>query len=108
MFYLTLPAVFLKFWFFEAPKTIIIFFSSLNNSALTLLSLPILVKTYFRPWKNEYREGLVRFSIVMGIFVKTFIIVADLILFITLLFIELILFFSFIFWPIATVILLFA
>src|SRR3989344_4849126 len=68
MFYLSLPLIFLKFWFFEAPRIILIFFASLNNSFLKLISLPILVKTYFKPWKNEYRKGLVGFSIALGMF----------------------------------------
>lgn len=107
MFYLSLPLIFLKFWFFEAPKTILIFFVSLNNSFLKLISLPILVKTYFRPWKNEYRKGLVGFSIAMGMFIKTFVIAADLLLFLLLLVIEIALFFAFILWPVGTVFLLF-
>ena len=106
MFYLSLPLIFLKFWFFEAPRIILIFFASLNSSFLKLISLPILVKTYFRPWKNEYRKGLVGFSIAMGMFIKTFVITADLILFFLLLAIEIVLFFAFILWPIGTVILL--
>ncbi len=98
---------FLKFWFFEAPREILNFFTSLNKSFLELVSLQLLVKTYFKAWKNEYREGLVGFSIAMGIFIKTLVIFADIILFSILLSIEIILFSAFIFWPIGTVILLF-
>lgn len=106
MFYLSLPIIFLKFWFFEAPKGLIIFFGSLNRSFLKLVSLPLLVKTFFRPWKNEYRKGLVGFSIAMGIFIKTFVILADLILLLILLVIELVIFSAFIFWPIGTILFL--
>ena len=63
-----LPVQFLKFWFIDAPRNLIAFFNSLNNAFLQLCSLPLLLKTYFKPWKNEYREGLVGFSIGMGIF----------------------------------------
>ncbi len=35
-----------------------------------LLSVPILLKTLFKPIKKEYREGLVLFSIGMGIVIK--------------------------------------
>ena len=35
-----------------------------------LLSVPLLLKTFFKPLKSEYREGLVIFSIVMGIAIK--------------------------------------
>ena len=35
-----------------------------------LLSVPLLLKTFFKPLKNEYRQGLVLFSIVMGVIIK--------------------------------------
>ncbi len=102
-----LPVIFLRFWFFEAPVSILSFSLSLNKAFLQLFSLPLLVKTYFKPWKNEYRQGLVGFSIAMGIFIKTFVILADLLLFLCLLIIELAFFLMFIFWPFATIYLLF-
>ena len=108
MFYLNLPLIFLKFWYIEAPIGLVRFFSSLNISTLQLLSLPLLVRTYFKPWKNEYRKGLVGFSIAMGIFIKSFVIIADLILFSLLIFLETIFFVSFILWPVATIFLLFS
>jgi len=98
-----LPISFLKFWFFEAPIAIFHFSVSLNKAFLQLFSLPLLIKTYFKPWKNEYRKGLVGFSIAMGMFIKTFVILADLLLFFFLLIIELTFFLMFIFWPFATV-----
>lgn len=101
-FYLRLPLVFLKFWFLEAPKDLIAFFASVNKAFLQLFSLPLLLKTFFRPWKNEYRKGLVGFSIGMGIFIKTFIIIADIVLLLLLLSIELVFILVFIFLPIAT------
>ena len=36
-----------------------------------LLSIRLLFKTYLKPLKNEYRDGLVVFSIGMGLVVKT-------------------------------------
>ncbi|MCL5970030.1 MAG: hypothetical protein M1450_00810 [Patescibacteria group bacterium] len=98
-FYISLPFTFLRFWFFEAPTSILSFFASLNDAFLRLFSLPLLIKTFFRPWKNEYREGLVVFSIAMGMFVKSFVIFADLILFSGLLIFELFLFFFFLCLP---------
>jgi hypothetical protein len=106
-FYLKLPFVFLKYWFIEAPRGLILFFSSLNSAFLNLFSLPLVLKTYFKPWKNEYRQGLVGFSIGMGIFIKTFVIIADLLMFCVLLAIEFLLLLAFIVWPIVTVWILF-
>lgn len=106
-FYFQLPLVFLKFWFLEAPKAQIVFFSSLNRAFLHLFSLSILVKTYFKPWKNEYREGLVGFSIGMGMFIKSIVIIVDITLLLLLLGLELLLTVFFIVWPIATIYLFF-
>ncbi len=106
MFYLNLPLVFLKFWFVESPKNLLIFFASLNSAFLQLFSLPLLIRTYFKPWKNEYRKGLVGFSIAMGMFVKTFVIIADVFLLLALLIFELIFIISFVVWPIGIILLL--
>ena len=107
MFYLGLPIIFLKFWFLECPKSLLVFFGSLNSAFLQLFSLPLLIKTYFKPWKNEYRKGLVGFSIAMGMFIKTLIILVDSLLFTGLLIFEAIFMASFVVWPIAIVVVLF-
>jgi len=104
MFYLTLPFVFLKFWFIEGPVEMVHYFSSLNSAFLQLFSLPLFVKTYFKPLKNEYREGLVLFSIVMGIVVKTVFIFVDLLLLFLLITVEILLVLMFIVVPTAAII----
>lgn len=96
-----LSFTFLRFWFRDSPKNLIVFFASLNNAFLQLFSLPLLIKTYFKPWKNEYREGLVGFSIGIGIFIKTLVILVDLILFLALILLETGFVIGFIAWPIA-------
>ena len=98
-YYLQLPLEFLYFWFIQAPKGLLAYFESLNASFLQLFSLPLLVKTYFKPWKNEYREGLVGFSIAMGMFIKTFVILVDFILFSGLFLLEIGVFLLFFAWP---------
>ena len=77
----------LKFWYLEAPKNI------------------LMLKTFFKPWKNEYREGLVGFSIFMGMAVKSLFILADLVLLIGLIIFEIGLFIGFLIWPFAIIIL---
>jgi len=108
MFYLGLPLIFLKFWFLESPKNLFSFFASLNSAFLQLFSLPLLIRTYFKPWKNEYRKGLIGFSIAMGMFIKTFVIIVDIFLLFFLLIFEVIFMASFVFWPIGIILLLFS
>lgn len=103
---IALPLIFLKFWFFEAPKGLLAFFGSVNHAFLRLFSLPLLIKTFFRPWKNEYREGLVGFSIGMGMFIKTFVILVDTFLLLSILLLELIMLIGFIGLPLIAVLLL--
>ncbi len=107
MFYLSLPLLVLRFWFLEAPRGLIVFFASLNNAFMQLFSLPLFIKTYFKPWKNEYRQGLVGFSIAMGIFIKSAFIIVDTLLFLILLIGETLFMTIFFLWPVATVLLLF-
>ena len=101
-----LPLEFLKFWFWSGPAELIQIFASLNSAFLELFSLPLLVKTYFKPWKNEYREGLVGFSIGMGMFIKAFVIIADVILLLALILFEICFIVTFISWPVWSFLLL--
>lgn len=107
LFYLKLPFVFLKFWFIEAPRGMVLFFSSLNNKFLKLTSLPLFVKTYFDPLEESHRKVLVSLSIGIGMFMKTFVIIADFFLFVALLAIELLILTGFIIWPALTIWVLF-
>ena len=106
-FYLSLPLLFLKFWFYDAPKSILGYCGSMNNAFFQLFSLPLLLQTYFKPWKNEYRKNLVAVAIGLGIFIKTFVILADLIIFLLLLAVEISFVAVFIAWPLATIYMLF-
>lgn len=105
--YFALPLTFLKFWYIDALLGLTHFFATLNHAFFQLFSLPLLVKTFFRPLKNEYRQGLVGFSIGMGIAVKTCLILVDLLLFIIILFLEVAFIFAFLSLPIATILVLF-
>jgi len=87
-FYLYLPILFLKFWFLDAPIRLIKYFASVNHATLQILSLTVLIKTFFKPLKNEYRKGLVLFSIVFGMIVKTSLIFVDLIMLSFVIFVE--------------------
>lgn len=95
----------IKFWYLEAPKNILIFFISLNKTFLGVFSLSLMLKTFFKPWKNEYREGLVGFSIFMGMTIKSLFILADIILLIGLIVFEILLFIGFLIWPFVIIIL---
>lgn len=105
--YLFLPIAFLEFWFVEAPLGIIRYFLSLNNAFLQLFSLPLFLRTFFKPLKNEYREGLVGFSRAMGIIIKSLLIIVDLALLLILLSIEVIVVLVFLLLPALSIYLLF-
>jgi hypothetical protein len=96
-----LPFYILKFWYLEAPIKLLTYFLNLNRAFFHLFSLPLMIKTFFKPWKNEYREGLVKFSIFMGMVFKTMFITADIFLFIFLIFLEVIGFIAFLAFPLA-------
>jgi hypothetical protein len=102
---LLFPVIFFKFWYLEAPLNMLRFFASLNKAFFGVFSLPLMVKTFFRPWKNEYREGLIGFSIVMGMVMKSLFIFADLFLFTGLLLVEINIFLIFLILPLAVFVL---
>jgi|SRR5579871_1200559 len=106
-FLASLPLLFLTFWFYDTPKGLLRYFISFNYAFLQMFSLPLLIRTYFQPWKNEYHKGLVFVAILIGIIVKTFVIIADLMILVVLLVLELLILITFIVWPFATIYLLF-
>ncbi|MBI2036535.1 hypothetical protein HYT17_02815 [Candidatus Microgenomates bacterium] len=95
--------VFLKFWYLEAPWALVKFFLSLNQTFLHFFSLGLFLKTFFKPWKNEYREGLVGFSIGMGMFIKTIAIIADIVLLLILILLEIGLISFWLLWPVIAI-----
>jgi len=105
--YFLLPLLILKFWYVDSVNTLLKFFLSFNRAFFQLFSLPLLFRTYFKPLKNEYREGLVGFSIAIGIVVKTFFIIADVFIFSIMLLLEASILVVYVAFPIATGALLF-
>lgn len=99
VFLLTLPFVFFRFWFWEAPISLLFYFVSLNTAFLQLFSLPLMLKTFFKPLKNEYRKGLVGFSIGMGITIKSMLIFVDVLILFILLILEAVIMVSFVLVP---------
>lgn len=68
------------FWYHDICLGAIDNFTRINSYLLQAFSVPLLLKTFFKPLKNEYRKGLVLFSVVFGIFVKTFLLTVSLLL----------------------------
>ena len=106
--HLLLPFYFLEFWFLKAPLGLLRYFLQVNEAYFEIFSVFLLLKTFFRPLKNEYRKGLVGFSIGMGIAVKSAIILFALVLFLPILIIETLLLLGFLIFPFVTIYLLFA
>jgi len=86
------PLYFLYFWYFYIPKRLIHTFIDVILYFFQLLSVSLLIKTFFRPLKNEYRGDLVIFSIGMGIVVKTVLIPISLLLIAVVVMIEVFIF----------------
>lgn len=105
--YILLPFTFLKFWFLDAPLGLVRYFASFNRAFLHFFSLPLFLRTFFKPLKNEYRQGLVGFSIGMGIAVKSVLILVDLLLYAFLFILEVLIILGFLFVPFGTIRLLF-
>lgn len=101
--YLFLPLLFFRFYFWDGPKRLVMYFGTLNGVFMQVFSLPLLVTTFFKPWKNEYREQFVLMAIGIGMTIKLFVILADLILLMFLLVFELLCIVGFILWPFVTV-----
>ncbi|OGH31342.1 MAG: hypothetical protein A3J69_02640 [Candidatus Levybacteria bacterium RIFCSPHIGHO2_02_FULL_42_12] len=102
-----IPIQFFLFWFIEAPKGLILYFVSLNKAVSKLLSLGLFLGTFFKPLKNEYRSGLVGFSILMGVVVKSILITADLLILLSFVAIEAVFVILFIGFPIVLIRMLF-
>ena len=103
-----LPIALLTWWFLESPKLIFKILSFIFAFTAHQVGYKSLFKTFFKPWKNEYREGLVRFSIFMGMFMKSLLIFADSVILLILLAAETFVFVIWIFLPAIIIILLYA
>jgi len=75
------PLEFFRWWYTEATVALYRILVFVFFAIVHLFSFKLLFTTYFKPWKNEYRQGLVRTAIFMGAFIKTWLIFFDLILF---------------------------
>lgn len=104
--YLALPFVLIKFWFLDAPLSLIAYFASLNGAFLKFFSVGILLNTFFKPLKNEYREGLVLFSRFAGMAIKSLFMLVAFILLAILVVFELLCVIAFVIAPIVAVLLL--
>lgn len=100
------PIFLLHFWYIEGNVSLLTFFGEVNKYCLELLSLPLLIKTFVSPLKNEYRGDLVLFSIVSGIFIKSVLIFTTFVIILFLLFVEMIFYVSFLILPVLFVYLL--
>jgi hypothetical protein len=91
------PIIFISWWFLESPKIIFKILYFFFAATVHQLGYKSLFKTFFKPWKNEYRKGLVGFSVIMGIAIKSLLIFVESFLILFLLIVETA---FFIFWVI--------
>lgn len=77
----SLPFEFLHWWWIEATFNLLSILRFLIAACYRFLGVSLIFKTFFKPWKNEYREGLSRFALFMGIFIKSTFLIFDLMFF---------------------------
>ncbi|OIP57903.1 MAG: hypothetical protein COX79_02810 [Candidatus Levybacteria bacterium CG_4_10_14_0_2_um_filter_36_16] len=82
------PFILVKFWYYDGFINLVTACFGLSLYLSRLFSLQLLVRSFLKPLKNEYRAGLVGFSIVLGIIVKSFLIVPILLILFTFLILE--------------------
>ena len=75
-----LPFMALNFWLVEGPIKIIALSWTTVRSTANILSVPILIKTFFAPWKGEYRKGYVAIARGIGITIRLFTLTVGLII----------------------------
>lgn len=80
-FLVSLPFEFLHWWFVEATFNLLQILKFIFAAIYRFLGINLIFKTFFKPWKNEYREGLTRFALFMGMFIKTCFLIFDLFFF---------------------------
>jgi hypothetical protein len=105
--FLPLFVDFMIFWFIDAPKGLIDYFSSLNIALLKYFSFRLLLTTFFKPWKNEYRDGLVGFSLAMGMIVKGMLLFFGSFVLVLFFLFEITFILFFVSWPFLTIAILF-
>lgn len=72
LFLVRLPYMALRFWLYEGPTKITSLSWVIVRSTANILSVPILIKTFFAPWKGEYRKGFVAIARGIGIVIRLF------------------------------------
>ncbi len=85
---ISLPLEFLHWWFIEATFNLFQILRFVLAASYRILGVELLFRTFFKPWKNEYREGLTRFALFMGMAIKSFFLFFDLLFFSALIFAE--------------------
>lgn len=98
--FLYYPIYLVLFWYKDILGSVFIFFIQINRYAASILSVPQFLKTYFKPVKNEYRDGLILFSIILGIVIKSFLLVISILILLVMLLLEVMVLSLFILMPI--------
>ena len=87
-FLVSLPLEFLHWWFIDATFNLLLALRFILAATYRFLGVSLIFKTFFKPWKNEYREGLTRFALFMGMFLKTTFLIFDFFFFLFLILLE--------------------
>ena len=65
-----IPLLLIKFWLVEGPSRILHTSFTLVRTTASILSIELLLKTLFAPWKGEYRKGYVAIARGIGFIIR--------------------------------------
>lgn len=94
---------FFTWWYLVAPHHISTFNLGFLKAIEHQLSFFLIIKTFFKPWRGEYREGLVGFAIFMSVLIKSFILFADVLILLSLATLLMAFSIGWLVWPFASV-----
>lgn len=104
--FVSYPFYLLSFWYKDVVVGLFGFFAAFNMYVARLLSYPSLLKTFFKPLKNEYRDGLVLFSICFGVIIKSVLVAVNSLILLFMLLVEVLILLFLVVLPVVFLVLL--
>lgn len=93
-------------WIYQTPANLVRFFKLYLSALNHQLSYTEIIKTFFKPWRGEYRKGLIGTAILMSVLVKTPVLLAETLILIVFLVFAVLVIVAWYLWPMVSMLLL--